>query len=520
MIKYSMKNVHDQKIDQWINLGVNVMLIGDRGTGKTQRILEGFERNNLKHVYFSGATIDPWLHLIGVPEITGDAGSRALDFILPRNIDEDIEAIFIDEYNRTPKIVRNALLELQQFKTINGRKFPKLKLVWAAINPPKGEEEEGFQYDVDEPDPAQVDRFHVIVEIPSIPDPKYFKKRFGDYVGNILIKWWKDQSKTAQSAVSPRRLEYAGNYFLQGADLADLLPPCCNIGDLAQALSVTEEDGILEKIKADPTGSEAKNFLSKPENYLKVEKQIADPAFFPAYRFLNEEIQKSVLASNASFTRFVLAISVANPSEKWPNSLLDTPKLQSEKERISAVLGQDWPTTYCEAASLDPTQLKISLSRSEGNDQDSLSKFNQAISNGNYNIPKNYYSSILERFDSKSFANTYWHKKVVYFLRGCHSLVPPVVLMNVVLSIYQSLQVKSLQEFSGFEKLFNSIFFSAYNRLSAEERINAAKLFNSMTPRHEDFAKIQKAISASATQEFCGVLPKAVDDIIKSALEA
>ena len=41
----------------------------------------------------------------------------------------------MDEFSRAHKKVRNAVMELIQFKSINGRKFKNLKIVWAAINP-------------------------------------------------------------------------------------------------------------------------------------------------------------------------------------------------------------------------------------------------------------------------------------------------------------------------------------------------------------------------------------------------
>jgi hypothetical protein len=68
MLKFSKKPISANKIDQWISLGINVMLIGSHGTGKTARILEGFKRNNINYTYFSGSTLDPWVHVIGVPK--------------------------------------------------------------------------------------------------------------------------------------------------------------------------------------------------------------------------------------------------------------------------------------------------------------------------------------------------------------------------------------------------------------------------------------------------------------------
>jgi hypothetical protein len=154
MIKFNKCKLNSEILDQWVKTEVNVLLIGEKGVGKSHHIINTFDRNNLKYAYFSGATLDPWIHLLGIPKAKiGADGKEKMEFILPENLDDDVEAIFCDEWNRTNKVVRNALLELQQFKSINGRKFPKLKMVWGAVNPPKGEDDDSSDYDVDELDP-------------------------------------------------------------------------------------------------------------------------------------------------------------------------------------------------------------------------------------------------------------------------------------------------------------------------------------------------------------------------------
>ena len=519
MIKYSVKNVHDQKIDQWIKLGVNVCFVGEHGTGKTQRVLEGFERNKLKYVYFSGATLDPWLHLIGVPDVTEAdkeaAGRKVIDFILPRGIDENLEGIFMDEYNRSHKVVRNALLELQQFKSINGRKFPKLRLVWAAINPPKDEDEIGFQYDVDEPDPAQIDRFQVIVEIPSIPDPKYFKKRFGDHIGGILTKWWKQQADEGKAACSPRRLEYAGDLFFKGADLSDILPPVCNVGKLVKMLGEREEDAILKRILADPTGKEAKDFLSKPDNYFKVKDELDKAEYFPAYRFVSDEILATNISEKPEFRRFLLASAVAG--ETWAKKAVKDNSLKTELEAVSAVLDNDWQENYRKDA-VDLDTVKLPLSNREAKSKEQLESFNKAIKNGNYNIPQHFYNGIINEVDSKSFANTYWHRRVLYFLCSCHELVDPILLINILASIYGSMQASTLKDFSGFDKIFNRIVLESFNRMDSKDRGRAASLLSSLESKHDNYSKLLALLNGSSNDEWVGALPKDVDNIIANTL--
>src|SRR5581483_8923121 len=169
-----MRELRDEKLDFWIQNSFNVLFIGHYGIGKTNRVLDAFKRNNLKFKYFSAPTMDPWVDFVGVPKTITDASGEYLDYVLPRDFrDDTIEAIYIDEMNRGHKKVRNAIMELVQFKSINGRPFNKLRLVWAAINP----EDEG-DYQVEPLDKSQKDRFQVHVQLPYEPSFTYFSSRF------------------------------------------------------------------------------------------------------------------------------------------------------------------------------------------------------------------------------------------------------------------------------------------------------------------------------------------------------
>jgi hypothetical protein len=329
MIKFNKCRLTDTLLDQWVSTEVNVLLVGEKGVGKSHLIMDTFKRNNLKYAYFSGSTLDPWIHLLGIPKAKMmPDGKEKMEFILPENLDDDVEAIFCDEWNRTNKVVRNALLELQQFKSINGRKFPKLKMVWGAVNPPKGEDEEGADYDVDELDPAQLDRFHVVVEMPNEPDPKYFKEKFGSYKGRILVDWWKEQSKDALKILSPRRLEYVGTLFNKGLDIKYLLPVSANVKDLVKKLSLDEKDDIVQQLLLNPTDDGMKEFVENKTNFLKYRNKLKSSKFWiywkhVANEFLIDEIQTNenfanyavyeVLNKNSIYTKAVTEIAQAHP---------------------------------------------------------------------------------------------------------------------------------------------------------------------------------------------------------------
>ncbi len=220
----------DKNLDLYLKNNLNVIISGLHGVGKTTKIKEAFERNKLEYKIFSGATLDPWIDFIGVPrEVNDENGEPYLDMVMPRHFrDDQVEAIFMDEYNRTAPAVRNAMMELIQFKSINGRKFNNLKVVWAAINP----EDEG-EYDVEPVDPAQMDRFHVQIKMSSKPSIQYFTKKFGAPLANAAIEHWNKvgsssddgkSRKQIQAMVSPRRLESAIELYKMKVPLEACLP--------------------------------------------------------------------------------------------------------------------------------------------------------------------------------------------------------------------------------------------------------------------------------------------------------
>ncbi len=67
------------------------------------------------------------------------------------------------------------------------KRFNNLKIIWAAINP---EDDEDEVYDVEKLDPAQIDRFHVRVDIPYAVSTKYFKDKY-DGAGIAAVDWWR-----------------------------------------------------------------------------------------------------------------------------------------------------------------------------------------------------------------------------------------------------------------------------------------------------------------------------------------
>lgn len=303
MLSFNKRELTTARLDKWRDLGVNVLMIGEKGTGKTQNAIECFQRGKVKFAYFSASTLDPWIHVIGIPKLKSENGKDWLDFILPRQMDEDLEFIMIDEINRAVPIVRNALLELIQFKTINGRKFPKLKAIWAAINPT--ESSGGSVYDVHELDPAQLDRFHVIVETPNKPCLKYFSKKYGPENGKILVEWWNSQPTQALEILSPRRLDYIADYFLKGGDIGDIVPICCNHADLIKKLSMDEDSKLFNELDKSPNSQLFKEFVSNKNRALKYWDKLKLSKFWNLYeKDFYPELVDSLIKENHNFRSF------------------------------------------------------------------------------------------------------------------------------------------------------------------------------------------------------------------------
>jgi hypothetical protein len=255
-----------QKLLFWIEKNYNVLLEGKHGVGKTALITRAFTDAGLKYAYFSGSTMDPFIDFVGVPIKIDTKDGSYIELIRPQNIaDGNIEAIFIDEFNRTHKKIRNAVMELIQFGTINGKplnKNGKRPIIWVAINPDSADGD--GVYDTDRLDPAQRDRFHIQVQLPYDCDDEYFADKYGDQ-GKAAVGFWRDLPAAEKEKISPRRLDYAIKMYKDGSDLRDCLPMSTNPGRLSQILVVGPAEKKLDDLLKDADA--ARRFLSIENNY-------------------------------------------------------------------------------------------------------------------------------------------------------------------------------------------------------------------------------------------------------------
>lgn len=186
---------------------------------------------------------------------------------------DDVYDITVDQYHNfalgagvfvhnSHKKVRNACMELLQFKTINGRAFPNLKIIWAAINPDDDE-----TYDVEKLDPAQKDRFHIHVDIPYKADKGYFMAKYGEERGRSAVSWWDDLPEDVQRVVSPRRLDYALDIYSKQGDIRYVLPEESNVSKLLTTLKEGPIPDMIDRLYKAGDLDAARRWITAENNY-------------------------------------------------------------------------------------------------------------------------------------------------------------------------------------------------------------------------------------------------------------
>lgn len=301
-----MAIINKERLKQYAIMNYNVLLSGLHGVGKTTVIKEIFtELYGTRWKYFSASTLDPWVDFVGVPKVieTGvnfdGTIKRSLELVRPAWCENDeIEAIMLDEFNRAPDKVINAVMELIQFKSINGHKLNNLKVIWAAINP----EDDDDTYSVNHIDPAQLDRFQVTIKVPYKIDEDYFNDKFPT-TGMIFIQWWKDLPGDIQRMVSPRRVDYAAEAYANNCRLEDFLPLESNVSALRSMLKSLPFHEQIKKVTSDV---EAGAFVKNINNATKLLDLVKanDPVAVEFFKKYGTNIPKELAEP---FSEFVYA---------------------------------------------------------------------------------------------------------------------------------------------------------------------------------------------------------------------
>ncbi len=300
--------ISEQRLKFWLDNDLNVLFSGRHGVGKSTIIKQVMDGEGLNWKYFSAATMDPWVDFIGIPREKNDGDTSYLELIRPRGFASDeVEALVIDEFNRSHKKVRNAVMELIQFKSINGHRFENLRVVWAVVNPARDRD---FKYDVQPLDPAQRDRFQVHVEIPYRVNREYFAEKFGAESAAAAVEWWDALPEKTKYQVSPRRLDYALELYQRGGSLRDALPRQANPRSLLDRIDIGSVEVRLKSLYQEASDDEIKAFFEVENQYRSaIEYVVEDREYLERFLpFLPEEKLVTLLVENSKVRRQAIAV--------------------------------------------------------------------------------------------------------------------------------------------------------------------------------------------------------------------
>ena len=279
---------------------MNVLVEGKHGVGKTSIIHNVLEAEGLTlgkdYVCFSAATMDPWIDFLGIPRLSENNGIPVVKLVKPEYIDANsIQVLFFDEFNRAPKRVRNAVMELIQFKSVNGVKFPKLKCIWAAINP----DDDSGTYDVERIDPAQLDRFQLQFQIKEELNIDYFIKKFGEEKASSAQEWYESLDDAQRNVISPRRVQYALEILKNGGDPADVFPVQIDANDFANSINSLTTKTILMRAANNNDLHTIKELLKDFDTVMNAVSKTQNPVIMNACaESMNEEQLASCLVKN------------------------------------------------------------------------------------------------------------------------------------------------------------------------------------------------------------------------------
>ncbi len=285
-----------QQLKQYMEASKNILIAGEAGTGKTEMLRTAANELGLSMKYYSSSTLDPFADLVGIP--VPNTITKLVEYYRPREIDE-AEVIFFDELNRADPKTINAVMEIIQFRSINGDPLRNLKCVVAAINPvDKG-------YNTDELDIAVRDRFDFFLTSEVVADYTFFKAKYGPAVARTAIDLFREyqssfkedrrSKKNTLGYFSPRRLEKVLDAFMafQTAEIiAASLPDDIIIAHKHWANRLEEAVNGVKKINinSDEAVANAKELIKLTPSELR-KKQNQEP-LLKTYKNLKDVVEE------------------------------------------------------------------------------------------------------------------------------------------------------------------------------------------------------------------------------------
>jgi MoxR-like ATPase len=144
--------------------GLPVILRGRHGVGKSQVVYQIAKNMGLPVIERRASQMTEG-DLVGLPSIDGDRTSfNPPDWF--KSACEEPAVLFLDEVDRAVQEVRQGIFELTDSRKLNGHHLHPDTVVFAAVNGG----EHGEQYQVNEMDPAELDRYSVWDIEPTVED--------------------------------------------------------------------------------------------------------------------------------------------------------------------------------------------------------------------------------------------------------------------------------------------------------------------------------------------------------------
>lgn len=147
-----------------------IMLVAGHGVGKSELIMQLAKEEGARYIpLFLGQAADAG-DIIGLPKhCTDEKGNSYTDFLPPKwwptNMNEKVY-IHLDELNRGKPEIMQCVMDMVLNNKLNGRSLPEQTRIVACINPSNDQ----GTYQVEELDPALVDRFNVYELTPTFEE--------------------------------------------------------------------------------------------------------------------------------------------------------------------------------------------------------------------------------------------------------------------------------------------------------------------------------------------------------------
>ena len=200
--------------------GLPVILRGRHGVGKSQVVYQIAKNMELPVVERRASQMTEG-DLVGLPSIDGDRTSFNPPDWFKVACEEPV-VLFLDEVDRAVQEVRQGIFELTDSRKLNGHHLHPETVVFAAVNGG----EHGEQYQVNEMDPAELDRYSVWDIEPTVEDWLSWAKENVDQLVWDFINQNRDHLEHSgdyePNKVYPSRRSWDRlNKVLDGADLLE-----------------------------------------------------------------------------------------------------------------------------------------------------------------------------------------------------------------------------------------------------------------------------------------------------------